>query len=202
MAAPSLLDTNPIGLIVCPNFIDPETEKLLIAELDNEEYLWSEELSRRTKQYLHKYDYKSRGSAPLQKILDPPPLIAALAQHLIANNVIDKVDQILVNEYIGDQNIAARTDHPKFGPTIISLSLGSACNMIFEKKDPTYEPADPNLRKINLFVEPRDLIIMSGPSRSYYTHEIPKRKTATSYTGVRFDRGHRISITFRSILRC
>ncbi|NDJ63004.1 MAG: alpha-ketoglutarate-dependent dioxygenase AlkB, partial [Chloroflexi bacterium] len=102
-------------------------------------------------------------------------------------------DQVIVNEYLPGQGITAHIDcEPCFGPAIISLSLGSACVMMF-----THSASG---QQVPVLLEPGSLVVMMGPARHAWKHGIPARKTDT-HAGHKLARGRRVSLTFRTVIR-
>lgn len=180
------------GLEMYSNFIDQNTEKFLIKQIDNSH--WLNDLSRRVQHYGFKYDYRARkidNSFYLGKL---PEWLNKLAKTIYDEGFIDFIpDQAILNEYESGQGIAPHIDcEPCFGDTIISLSLGSSCIMNFEK-----EPHSKN--KTEIFVEPRTLLIMKDESRYKWYHGIAPRKS-DKFNGETIKRNRRISITFRKII--
>lgn len=101
-------------------------------------------------------------------------------------------DQVIVNEYLSGQGIAAHVDHvDHFGGVIASLSLGSQYTLDFEHKA--------TKRAVSVPLPVGSLVVLSGPARYEWTHGIAKRQT--DGTGpARTRRGTRVSITFRTML--
>jgi len=181
-----------LGLEIHPDFIDRELEIKLLKLIDNSK--WLDDLSRRVQHYGFKYDYKTRK-------IDSSFFIGQLPQWLkeIALEIYNKryfyffPDQAIINEYECGQGIAPHIDcEPCFGDTIVSLSLGSSCVMNFEKEPHSKE-------KIELFLEPRTLLIMKKESRYNWYHGIPPRKKDW-FNGENIKRARRVSITFRKVI--
>ena len=82
------------------------------------------------------------------------------------------------------QGIARHTDASIFGSPIVSLSLGSMCEMVFRCRD--------SGAVVGVILPPRSLLIMDGDARSRWTHEIPARLSDR-----RLRRTRRVSLTFR-----
>ena len=98
-------------------------------------------------------------------------------------------EQMIVNEYLPGQGIANHIDHAlHFGPVVASLSLCSGVLMRFRYNDQERE----------LWLEPRSLLVLSGPARWAWSHGIAKRKGDVR-DGARVLRGRRVSITFRTM---
>jgi|AntRauTorckE6833_2_1112554.scaffolds.fasta_scaffold77689_1 alkylated DNA repair dioxygenase AlkB len=174
------------GLSIQPDVLDAELEAQIIAELDKA--TWSSSLVRRTQHYGYTYEYTQRQLSPAQPITG---YLKYLVDWLASNDIIN-ADQVIVNEYMADQGIGKHIDKPElFGSTIVSISLGAPTNFIFRRLKEMVEYELPA----------RSLLIMSGPARYEWTHEIPKRKTVT-VDGKRVkkdDDYRRISLTFRSV---
>lgn len=105
-----------------------------------------------------------------------------------------KIDSVLLNEYIGENSIAAHSDKealgrypddPKKDNAVYAISLGGRRVMRIRGKS-----VETKGEKFDFFVDHGDLVIMSGKTQEHYTHEIPKLKPYQDY---------RISITFRQI---
>jgi alkylated DNA repair dioxygenase AlkB len=100
---------------------------------------------------------------------------------------------IAVNEYLPGQGISAHVDCvPCFGPRIATLSLGAACVMLFRHPRTG--------ARVERMLNPGSLLVLAGPARSQWRHEIPARKSDV-VDGVRRARGRRVSVTFRTIVR-
>jgi alkylated DNA repair dioxygenase AlkB len=71
---------------------------------------------------------------------------------------------------------------------VVSLSLLSACVMDFRHVATG--------RKESLLLEPRSLLVLSDESRFDWEHGIAPRKRDV-WQGLRWERGRRVSVTFR-----
>jgi alkylated DNA repair dioxygenase AlkB len=172
------------GLQYLPDFITAEEEQALIVAIDQQP--WLNDLKRRVQHYGYKYDYKARS-------VTADSYIGALPDWLMpaAQNLSFKPDQAIVNEYLPGQGISAHVDCvPCFGDTIASLSLESGAVMQFTKVH----------EKHDIYLEPRSLIILSGPARYEWTHAIPARKSDV-VGDFKIERGRRVSLTFRSVIK-
>lgn len=180
------------GLELNSDFISEQEEKELLKQIDSN--AWLKDLSRRVQHYGYKYDYRARkidNSFFLGKL---PEWLQSIALRIYDENLIDFIpDQAIINEYEPGQGIASHIDcEPCFGDVIISLSLGSACVMNFERQPNSKE-------KIELLLEPRALLIMKGPSRYNWYHGISPRKNDRFNDEV-IKRGRRVSVTFRKVI--
>lgn len=180
------------GLELYFDFITTNEEQQLINFIDNEP--WLNDLSRRVQHYGYKYDYRARKIDNSFYLGELPEWLKVLAQRIYDKKIIDFIpDQAIINEYEQGQGIASHIDcEPCFGDTIISLSLGSTCIMNFEK-----EPNSKN--KVEIFVEPKTLLVMKKESRYDWYHGISARKS-DKFNGEIIKRGRRISITFRKVI--
>lgn len=180
------------GLRFYPDFIDHKTEKSLMEQIDNSQ--WLNDLKRRVQHYGFKYDYKARKIDNSFYLGQLPNWLIELANSICNKGFIDFIpDQAIINEYNSGQGIAPHIDcEPCFVDTIISLSIGSSCIMNFEK-----ERFSKN--KTEIFIEPRTLLIMKGESRYKWYHGIAARKS-DKYNGEKIKRNRRISIIFRKTI--
>jgi len=182
--------TNVQGLHYVPDFLNAEEERKLLTAINASP--WLTDIKRRVQHYGYKYDYKAR-SIDYSMLLGPlPDWAAGLGKRLYEGGFIDRVpDQLIINEYLPGQGIANHVDcEPCFGETIISISLCSACVMDFISLR--------TKEKLELILEPRSLVIVSGEARHKWTHGIASRRT-DYFCGVKFDRSLRISMTFRYV---
>ncbi len=91
-------------------------------------------------------------------------------------------DQAIVNEYTPGVGIGQHSDSCAFGPYVATVSLLSDTTMRFR---PTY--GSPHVTLVPL--PRRSAIVMTGPSRAPWTHEIVGSDV----------RSRRISVTFRTV---
>ena len=173
------------GLYYFNNFISDQEEKDLIQFIDNQE--WNTSLKRRTQHYGYNYNYDSTKLTPANTI---PDTFKQIIEKFDSIDILKdyKFDQVIVNEYEPGQGISAHIDHVKnFSDIIVSLSLGSACEMVFcEKKN-----KENILKQI---LQRKSLVVLSEDARYNFTHTIPARKSDYSVKRVR-----RISLTFRKV---
>jgi alkylated DNA repair dioxygenase AlkB len=185
----SQISTVP-GLRYLPRYLEAAAEERLIQIIDAQP--WRSDLARRVQHYGYRYSYKARRADP-SMYLGPLPLwLLELAQKLHAAGLFEKEpDQAIINEYQPGQGIGRHIDCvPCFGPTVASLSLGSAC--IMELIPPQGDPVVP------LLLEPGSLVVLAGPAREEWQHRIPARKREER-GGQVLTRGRRISVTFRTL---
>jgi alkylated DNA repair dioxygenase AlkB len=94
----------------------------------------------------------------------------------------DELAQTLVSRYPPGAPIGWHFDAPKFGPSLVGVSLGAASRLRLRRGD------GEERRTFELVLEPRSAYILGGPSRSDWQHSIPPVKEL------------RYSITFRTLL--
>ena len=179
------------GLKYIPDFITKEEHQQLWQAINSEP--WLTDLKRRVQHYGWKYDYKARSIDYTMFLGELPEWVKPFAVRLFQSGYLSMVpDQLIINEYQPGQGIANHVDcEPCFGETIISVSLGSNCVMDFI-----------NLKtkeKLEVMLEPRSLVVISGEARHNWTHGIAARKT-DNFNGIKVERQLRISMTFRNVI--
>lgn len=180
------------GLVYRADFITPEEEAKLIAQIDAQP--WLTDLKRRVQHYGYKYDYKARAVGADAWLGPLPDWLQPLCRRLHEEQIFAEMpDQVIVNEYQPGQGISAHVDCvPCFGDTVASLSLGSACAMVFSHPEVEWEKG--------FYLKERSLIVLSGPARYEWKHAIPARKSDV-INEQKIPRGRRISLTFRKVIR-
>ncbi|MFN3170418.1 MAG: alpha-ketoglutarate-dependent dioxygenase AlkB [Hyphomicrobiales bacterium] len=179
----------PAGAFYVPSFLDAASQDAAVAAIDSAP--WSTELRRRVQHFGYRYDYRAR-TVTSDAYLGPLPTWSdAIVQDLIDAAWLSKApDQLIVNEYMPGQGIAAHIDCvPCFGDTIVSVSLLSACEMRFRDRKTGGQLA--------IGLAPRSALVLTGPARFGWTHQIPARKSDL-IAGQRQKRSRRLSLTFRS----
>ena len=189
----SLLGGPPLptvpGLAYVAEYVTREEERELIAAIDREP--WRTEWQRRRQVY--GVSYGSAVSTTPQTAPSFPAWLSALAARIVGDGwLADDVVNAVINEYLPGQGIGAHRDYPGFGPTVVAVSLGSAC--ILELDHPTSHV------KELLDVEPRSLWVLGGEARSDWRHGIAARR-ADIIDGIKRPRERRISVTLRTSTR-
>lgn len=174
-----------------PNFINDAEETQLLNEIDRQP--WLGDLKRRVQHYGYRYDYKARRVTQETYIGPLPDWLQVLAARLFDNGTFSAMpDQVIVNEYLPGQGIAAHIDcEPCFGETIASLSLGSPCEINFVNVN--------SKEAISRCLEPRSLLVLQDEARFGWTHGIPARKSDV-IEGERVMRSRRVSLTLRTVV--
>lgn len=180
------------GLRCTPNYLSTRAAADLLTEIDAAP--WQNTLKRRVQHYGYQYDYKAKAISDEMQLGQLPTWAADLGAQLYADGMIAVLpDQVIVNEYLPGQGIAAHVDCvPCFGDTIISLSLGSECVMNFTRVADAVQ--------VPVLLEPRSVLVMTGESRYAWKHAIAPRKNDV-HEGRIIRRGRRVSITFRKVIR-
>lgn len=180
----------PEGAFLVPDFITVERADELLREVDRQ--TWITELRRRVQHYGWRYDYRERSVHAESKLGPIPGWLEGECDRLSGEGWFEAVpDQVIVNEYLPGQGIAAHVDCvPCFGPVIASLTLGSQCEMVFAHRAGGERRA--------CILAPRSLLVFSGPARFDWTHAIPPRKSDL-VDGHRIRRDRRVSLTYRCV---
>ncbi len=179
------------GLRYIPNYLSTHEQEDLMEIIDQQP--WLADLKRRVQQYGYRYDYKGRRVDPDLYLGPLPEWLLPLAARVHRDELIETLpDQVIINEYLPGQGIAAHIDcRTCFGESILSLSLGSPCVMAFTR------PQD--RREVPLLLAPGSLLAMHGESRREWKHGIRARKV-DHFDGHDFPRGRRLSLTFRDVV--
>ncbi len=180
------------GLEYYPDFITEEEEKSLITKIDMSE--WNLALKRRTQHYGYLYDYKARKISPDSYLGQLPEWLLEYGSRLYDLGIMKSApDQTIINDYQVGQGIASHTDcEPCFTDEIASLTLISGVTMrLFEINDKN--------NFIDIFLEPRSLLVISGDARYKWKHGIAARKTDI-VDGIKIPRKRRVSLTYRKVI--
>lgn len=154
---------------------------------------WLAALKRRVQHYGYRYEYTRRAVDTAWWLGPLPSWAAPLADRLRRDGwTAQTPDQLILNEYVPGQGIASHVDSACFGETILSLSLGSPCVMVFT------QPA--TRRQVQMLLEPGSLSVLQADARYAWQHGIPARKT-DRYQGRKLPRTRRVSLTFRTVLQ-
>lgn len=186
MSAPTAIH----GLSVLDGWIDEAQEQALLAAVDAS--LWRDDLARRVQHYGFRYDYRARSVDASMRLGPLPPWAEELAERILREGLTERTpDQVIVNEYQPGQGIARHVDCvPCFGPTVLSLTLGSGCVMDL------YAPDE--VARVAIALRPRSLLVLGDEARARWGHAIAGRKSDL-IDGVRVPRGRRVSLTFRTV---
>jgi len=179
------------GLSYISDFITEKEEQALKEAIDHQP--WLNDLKRRVQHYGYQYDYKARRVHSDSYLGALPNWLSIYQNRLVEQGIFsNKPDQAIVNEYMPGQGIAAHVDCvPCFDGTIASLTLESGATMQFKNIT--------SGEKQEIYLEPRSLIVLSGPARYEWQHAIPARQNDV-WNSVKIPRNRRISVTFRNVI--
>ena len=181
---------------------------------------WDTSLKRRVQHYGRTYQYNERSLADVPA--EPMPEWSNLIiDRLLSAEIFERrPTQMIVNEYLPGQGISAHVDQPRiFGPTVVSVCLGSGCELVLAPCRKVCGPksgiisgsaaaADESvtgsafaasLADLHLYLPRRCAFVLQGPARYEWTHCIPARKS-DKVKGVAVPRSRRVSLTFRTIM--
>jgi len=180
----------PLGLKIIEDFLSKEEEKSLLDKIENGGWEGDGEKIRRVQQFGVRYDYKTHQVDHEAKAPEIPKFLHFLIER-ISPFISTAIRQVFVNEYVHHQGIGPHIDPPDtFGPEIFGVSLGSPAVMRFSREE--YD-------NVNVLLNPRSLLIMSGESRYLWKHEIPYTKSVVGFP--RRKKGfRRISVTLRGVM--
>lgn len=180
------------GLIYEPNFITEEEESKLVELVDANE--WNTDIRRRVQHYGWRYDYNDRQIDQSKRIGRLPNWAQELGGRLVKQRLMRAVpDQLIVNEYLGNQGISRHIDRTQnFTGEIATISLLETWSMLFRFRDK---------KKVEKQLERRSVAVLTRDARYKWTHEIPARKYELFENQLggqyRVRRSRRISLTFR-----
>jgi alkylated DNA repair dioxygenase AlkB len=177
---------------------------------------WSTELGRRTQQFGFRFSYADNTIEEAPAIPDYfASLIDRLCEATDAGGepvLSRRPNQIIVNEYTPGQGINPHIDRDLFEDGIVSVSLLSDIQMLFDsdlshagrrtviETDPqqTLQVQPITDSMVPVWLDRRSLVVMRGESRYKWSHEIPAR-AHDSKNGRIVCRKRRVSITFRVV---
>lgn len=179
------------GLKYIPNFISEKEHSDLSLAINKE--VWLTDIKRRVQHYGWKYDYKLRSIDYSMYLGELPEWIKPVALRLAQKGCMSKIpDQLIINEYLPGQGITNHVDcEPCFEDTIVSISLGASCVMdLINLK---------TKEKVEILLEPKSIVVISGEARYNWTHGIAARRT-DNINGTKLQRKLRMSMTFRNVI--
>ncbi|XWV26881.1 2Og-Fe(II) oxygenase [Tupanvirus soda lake] len=175
------------GLWYIPNYLTQEEVNIIKEKIDNGSIklnpISKSFKSRKVAHYGYYYSYDRTGL----KIAPPiPDYLESLANaDRINDKVGDKIiknakfDQVIINEYEPEQQIAYHTDHVKlFGPIVACITVGQTVPINFKLSD--------TIKTIN--IEEGSMYIMTGDARYKWQHGLKNNSDENRY-----------SITYRTV---
>ena len=173
----------PTGFKFQPEFITPEAERVLLAEIRELPFKAFEFHGyvgkRRTVSFGASYDFATQR---LQPASPPPPFLLALRETAAAFAALpsESLQQVLVTEYGAGSGIGWHRDKPVFDK-IVGVSLLSSCHFRLRRQ------RGGKWERFTIEATPRSAYLLSGPVRTEWEHSIPEVDTP------------RYSITYRSL---
>lgn len=180
----------PTGLRLLQDFITPEEEEVLLATIDSLD--WDRSMKRRVQHYGWRYDYKARKVDPKNYLGPLPAWAQKLAERLLKLQVVSELpDQVIVNNYDGNQGITKHIDCPEcFSGPVATISLLATWDMVFTRK-----LENGTSERFVQALPQRSVAVLAGEARSDWYHEIPARISEYGVPRIR-----RVSITFRKVV--
>lgn len=175
----------PVGFIYQPDLLTGEEETLLLEHIRSLPFAAVEfrgfVAKRRAVHFGVGYDFEERAVTPAPRI---PEFLLPIRERAaaIADEPADVFTEALVMAYPPGSVIGWHRDAPKFGPTVLGVSLGSAARMRFK-----HTRADGRIERAAIILEPRSAYALTGDARAKWQHSIPAVAEL------------RYSITFRSV---
>lgn len=176
------LPLEPHGLLWQNDFIDHAHEERLISIFRNE-LEWSDRPGRLSLHYGYTFDYKTFGLDPDIPYKEFPEWL----QPLVPTTESRPPEQVCLQYYPPGSGIPPHVDTHMAYDQLYALSLGAPALMQFRRGE----------RVVDIDLEPRSMMQMTGDSRLHWTHGIKKRKTDTLHDGSVRLRADRWSITYR-----
>lgn len=167
----------------------------VIGELDTLPWvpLTNSKNSRVVQHYGYKYNYVTYN---IREKCEELPVFLHVFRDLLTSicrdlNLVDDkytFNQCIINNYYTGQGISPHIDVKGYGGVIGCYTIGSGTTMIFDKGE----------EKVEVYVKPNSLYIMSGDARYAWRHSMPSRKS-DEVEEEKKERGRRISLTFRCV---
>lgn len=199
------------GLLLYNDFVNHTEEADILAYLNaSGECTWRNDLSRRTMHFGGTYcvmPQKTNNPAAIKPaVLQAPPMpqkLQWLIQRMVASDIYQdgqRPQYCIVNEYTGDLGISAHTENFQFGEPVVGLSLLSPCQIRFHELVGPFDgsvrsgkaaQAQKTGRVVDVHLPSRSLLVMNGPSRWTWQHEIVRSAKG------RGPGWKRLSLTFR-----
>jgi hypothetical protein len=165
-------DSLPSGLFLLKNELDPTLLQEILQEIETRK--WFEN----TNQFMR--------FGPIPAFLDP---LVQVGSHFVER--IPLFDQKISNRYSVGEGLMAHVDLDRFEDGILIASIKGTCLMEFQHSQLDY-------LKYSVFLEPGDIVFLTGSSRWDWTHGIPFA-TIDVVNGISVERTERISITLRKM---
>jgi DNA oxidative demethylase len=165
------------GLRYVPGFLSAEEQRFLLEKLEAIRFdQWQQvrmrgQLARRRKlAYGYNYEPSDRALSPAPPL---PDYLLSLRDRCAAElgAAPETLAQATLTWYPPGAGIGRHKDAPFFGDKVIGVSLGSEARMMFRH----------GKAKVPMTLDAGSLLVLSGPARSAWTHEMPP-VAATRYS--------------------
>jgi alkylated DNA repair protein (DNA oxidative demethylase) len=176
----------PAGLVYQPAFVTEAEEHALVASFDeatfSDVHMRGQTALRTVLHFGYRYDYEGWRLVPTDPL---PPALFGLRDRAasLGGMAPEEVAETLVTRYPPGAGIGWHRDAPLFGPTVVGVSLRSACRLRFQRRT-----AEARLVH-DLHLAPRSAYVLSGAARWSWQHSIPAMAEL------------RYSVTFRTLAR-
>jgi alkylated DNA repair dioxygenase AlkB len=180
------------GLVIHRKFVLPKHDEVLCASVATRCHQchlsqistlpWTRSLGRLTQHYGAEYLYNpSHHLAKSKKNVLGWTDTMKYFQGVFSEMFGESFDQAIVNQYRPSQKIAPHIDSPGcFGPTIVTLSLGSPMVMRMSRAG----------QDVDILLEGGDVVVLRGPARDAWRHSLLPDPSADFL---------RVSVTFRTV---
>uniref|UniRef100_A0A6C0JHV7 Fe2OG dioxygenase domain-containing protein n=1 Tax=viral metagenome TaxID=1070528 RepID=A0A6C0JHV7_9ZZZZ len=177
------------GLTIVKDFITKDQELELLEKMKDLE--WNGTLLRKSRHYGYNYNYKTKNITYEDYLGNLPSWLDPYILKIFKFGYIyEYPDQVTINRYLPGEGIAAHIDVPRiFKEKLYSISLGSGCNIVFEKDDEYH----------SYYIPPRTFMLMEDSARYLYKHGI-RRFKSDMVLDKEVERDIRYSITFRNVI--
>jgi alkylated DNA repair dioxygenase AlkB len=164
-------DALPSGLVVWKHRISTQICDEIVKEINKEQW------------FTESNQYMRFGDLPL--FLEP---LKTIPKDISTFDRVPVFNQLIANFYDVGEGLNAHVDLMRFEDGILVASLQGTCTMVFQHVSLSL--------KHSVFLEPGDVILLTGSSRWDWTHAIPAQSHDV-VDGIHIPRTHRISITLR-----
>ena len=180
------------GATIVPDIVTEAEERRILMRIAAAP--WLTDLSRRVQHYGFRYDYRAPSAGSHAPAPEFPRWAEAIAERLGPHFDGGLPEQCIVNEYRPGQGIGMHADHPSFGSTVVSLSLGASWPMHFRPR--SVRPyVRHGLASDEVALLPRrSALVLRGAARSTWMHAIDPAASARQPET-------RVSATFRTLAR-
>lgn len=150
------------GLTLVPEFLSESEERDLLASLPKKAVL----SGQRNRDSIARWGVENHYNGGFRGKQPPTPLQMAAAR-IKEQGLMDAVPRsFTMNQYYAGQSLKAHVDALQCGPKIVVLSLLGRAILRFTN------PNDAKARPVDVALTPRSLLVMSGPAREIWMHEV------------------------------